>query len=241
MNTAADESHRLQAASLWRRWRSRPRRPAGAEVRQIPAHAGLPAEAWRHYRHFSWVVYEQRIVLLVLGFFLAGSLWVWRLATHLEARPPLFVRAGPSLREAAAAFYGRPEASYDALALFLQGSVPLLFSTSEAGHPLLPLAEGLVAPEIYRRAQERLDGTAPQVRKNRMTQSLTLTEIDDVADDAASGRAAARLRGFLAVTFDGSGARIFPWAADAVLAANTPGRLDPYPYYLLRLDERPAR
>jgi hypothetical protein len=196
--------------------------------------------AWRHYRHFSWVVHEQRIVLLVLGFFLAGSLWIWRLAACLEARPPLFVRAGPSLRETAGAFYGKPEASYDALALFLQGSVPLLFATSDAGHPLLPLAQGLVAPDIYRRAQERLDGSALQVLKNRMTQSLTLTEVDDLAADAESGRAAARLRGYLAVTFDGSGARVFPWAADAVLAANIPGRLDPYPFYLLSLDERAA-
>jgi hypothetical protein len=73
-----------------------------------------------------------------------------------------------------------------------------------------------------------------------MTQSLTLTEIDDVAADSESGRAAARLRGYLAVTFDASGARIFPWSADAVLAANIPGRLDPYPFYLLSLDERTA-
>ena len=27
----------------------------------------LPPAAWRHYRHFSWVIYEQRLLVLVLG------------------------------------------------------------------------------------------------------------------------------------------------------------------------------
>src|ERR1019366_2868056 len=160
---------------------SRVRRPGAAGFdASVPETVPLPPDAWRHYRHFSWVVHEQRIILLVLAFFLAAGLWIWCLALNLRHRPPEIVPAGPSLKEAAAAFYGAPEISYDSLALFLQGSLPLLYATDEAGHPLLPLAQGLVAPDIYRKAEERLDASSAQVRKNRMTQSLTLAEIDDV-------------------------------------------------------------
>ena len=81
----------------------------------------MPREVRTHYQHFSWVVHEQRLVVLILGVLLAGCISVWVLAFHLGRKPPVVVRAGPSLKEAAAAFYGVPDVSYDALVFFLHG------------------------------------------------------------------------------------------------------------------------
>ena len=134
---AEEESHRLQAAALWRRWRERRRRVEPANGR-TPSEAPLPPEALRHYRHFAWVVHEQRIAVMILGSLLAGSLFVWSLAWRLRDKPPVVVRAGPSLKEAAEAYYGSSEFSYDQMAFFLHGCLPLLHATGTPGTPCCP-------------------------------------------------------------------------------------------------------
>ena len=236
---AIDDSHRLQAAALldgWRRRRPRPAAPGVAE--RIPAAAPQPPELWRHYRQFAWVVFEQRLILLIFAVLLAAAALVGSLAWHLQTKPPLVVRAAPSLKEEAAAFYGAPELSYDQLAFFLHGCLPLLYAADDSGHPLLPLAEGLVAPEIYRAAERRLSASGAEVAANRMTQNLSLTAITQVVTDGPSGRAAAYVRGYLTVTLRQAEAQFYPWRGRVVLAVNPASRLNPYPFYLLALDER---
>jgi hypothetical protein len=231
--------HRRQAAALWRRWRTRPRTPAGPSgAARVPAEVPLPAVAWRHYRRFSWVIHEQRLLLLVLGFLLAGCALVWEVAWRLERKPPIVVRAAPSLKETALAFYGVPEISYDQIAFFLHGCLPLLYGTDDAGHRLLPLAQGLVAPDIYTDAEHRLGRSERAVAANRVTQSLTLTEVGDVVADARSRRAAAYVRGYLTVTVRHAEAEFYPWRGQVLLEVNPVGRLNPWPFYLLRLEDR---
>jgi len=233
-----DDSHRLQAAALWRRWQARGRRAAPvAAVDSVPNEAPLPPGAWRHYRHFSWVIHEQRLMLLILGVLLTACALVWTVALHLGHKPPVVVRAAPSLKEAAAAFYGVPEISYDQVAFFLNGCLPLLYAIDDGGHPLLPLAQGLVAPEIYSDAEKRMNQSGADVAANRMTQSLSITGLTEVVADARSGRAAAHLSGYLTVTVHGTQARFFPWRA-RVLEVNPGSRLNPYPFYVLQFEPR---
>jgi hypothetical protein len=229
----------LQAAAFWQRWRAGRRggSPAAPDP-GIPREAPLPPEAGRHYRHFAWVIHEQRVMVLILGFSLGACALVWSMAWHLRRKPAVVVRAGPSLRAAAEGFNALPEISYDQLAFFLQGCLPLLHATGEAGHPLLPLAQGLVAPDVYREAEQRLDAAGPDVLAHRMTEGLTLTEVSDVVADAKSGRAAAYVRGYLTVTARRAEAQCFPWRARVLLAINPPGRLNPYPFYLAGCEER---
>lgn len=235
----ADETHRLQAASFMRRWdlRRRVRRTA-ADDPGVPRGTDMPREVWTHYRHFSWVIHEQRLILLILGVFLANGIAVWVLAFDLGRKHPAVVRSGPSLKEAAAAFYGFPDISYDAVAFFLNGCLPLLYAIDDSGHPLLPLAQGLVAPEVYGDAERRLGASGPDVQANRMTQGLALTGVTDVVTDARSGRAAAYVRGYLTVTVRHAEAQFFPWRAQVLLAINPVSRLNPYPFYILRCEER---
>ena len=133
------------------------------------------------------------------------------LGDRLGPRPqaPGRRRAGPSLKEAAAAFYGVPDISYDAVAFFLNGCLPLLYSIDDSGHPLLALAQGLVAPEVYGEAERRLGASGHDVQANRMTQGLALTGVTDVVTDARSGRAAAYVRGYLTVTVRHAEAQFF--------------------------------
>jgi hypothetical protein len=234
-----DASHRLQAAALWRRWIARRRRPAAAQAADgVPKQVPLPLATWRHYRHFSWVIYEQRLMLLILGFLLIACGLIWSMALRLQGKPPVVVRAAPSLKEAAAAYYGVPEVSYDQVAFFLQGCLPLLYATDDGGHAMLPLAQGLVAPEIYSEAERRLNQSGADVEANGMTQSLSITGMTDVVADAKSGRTAAHLRGYVTVTVHRAEARFFPWRARVLLEANPVSLLNPYPFYLLSLEQR---
>jgi len=198
----------------------------------------LPPAAWRHYRHFSWVIHEQRLLALVLGFLLAACGLVWSLAWHLQRKPPVVVRSAPSLKEVAAAYYGVPEISYDQMAFFLHGCLPLLYAADDGGHRLLPLAQGLVAPEIYTLAERRLNQSAPSVVANRITQSLTITGVGDMVADAPSRRAAAYVRGYVTVTVRHAEAEFFPWRAQVLLEVNAMSRLSPWPFYLLRFEDR---
>jgi hypothetical protein len=232
-----EDSHRLQAAAIRRRWRTRPA-PAPAAPPGIPGSVPLPAEAWRHYRNFSWVLFEQRLFLLVLGALLAAGALVWCMALRLREREPVVVRSAPSLKDAAAAYYGTPAISYNQLAFFLNACLPLLYAIDGAGHPLLPLAQGFVAPEIYGAAEARLDRSAKDAKAHAMTQSLAISAITGVVADPASGRAAASVRGTLTVTARRSEARFFPWRARVLVEANPVSRLNPYPFYIVRSDER---
>ncbi len=234
-----DESHFLQARAFLRRWRNRPRtaQPASA-TDALPAEVSLPSIVWQHYRHFAWVVHEQRLMMLVLALLFATDALVWTAVFQLDRKAPLVVRAAPSLKEAAATFYGATPVSYDQLVFFLQGSLPLLYSLDERGHPLLPLAQGLVAPDVYHEAERRLTASERDVRANRMTQSLTITGVSDVVADSKSGRAAAYVRGYLTITVPQQNATFFPWRAQALLEANPVSQLNPYPFYLLRLEKK---
>jgi hypothetical protein len=148
------------------------------------------------------------------------------------------VRSAPSLKETALAYYGVPEISYDQMAFFLHGCLPLLYAADDAGHRLLPLAQGLVAPEIYTEAEHRLNQSGRAVSTNQVTQSLTLTGVGDVMADARSRRAAAYVRGYLTITVRHSEAEFFPWRGQVLLEVNPVGRLNPWPFYLLRFEDR---
>ncbi len=236
---AIDPTHRLQAAAFLKRWRSRafPARSPEAGT-GVPDRVEMPPEVRTHYRHFSWVIHEQRLVVAVGGVLFAACVAVWGLAWHLGRKPPVVVRARPSLKEEAAAFYGGPEISYDSLSFFLNGTLALLHSNDDSGHPLLPLAQGAVAPDVYNDAERRLDGAGPDVQAHRMTQTLTVTGIGDVVADAKSGRAAAYVRGYVTVTMHRSEAHFFPWRARVLVAIHPASRLNPYPFFLLRCEER---
>ena len=207
-------------------------------MESFPEEIALPPAVWRHYRHFSWVIHEQRLLVLVFGFLLGASGLIWSLAWHLQLKPAVVVRAAPSLKEAAAAFYGVPEISYDQMAFFLHGCLPLLYATDDSGRRLLPLAQGLVAPEIYTAAERRLNQAGPTVQANRITQSLTITSVSDVVADARSRRAAAYVRGYLTVTLRNAEAEFFPWRAQVLLEASPMSRLSPWPFFLLRFEDR---
>ncbi len=207
-------------------------------VDDVPTEVAMPEVVWQHYRHFAWVVHEQRLVMLVLAFLVATDGLVWTAALQLEKKAPLVVRAAPSLKEAAASFYSATPVSYDQLAFFLQGCLPLLYALDERGHPLLPLAQGMVAPEVYHEAERRLTTAERDVRANRMTQSLTVTGVTDVVADNKSGRAAAYVRGYVTVTVPQQSATFFPWRAQVLLEANPVSQLNPYPFYLLRLEKK---
>jgi hypothetical protein len=183
---------------------------------------------------FSWVVYEQRLLILAVGALFAASSIVWAMALQLRHKDPVVIRAPPSLKEAAVAFYGAPEVDFDQVALFLSSCLPLLYDIDDSGHSLLPLAEGLVAPDVFGEAGRRLGLVRGNVLAHAMTQTLVLTDLTDLVSDGESRRVAAYVRGTLTVTVRHSEARIFPWRAQVLLEATRASRLNRTPFTLLK-------
>jgi len=204
----------------------------------VPDRVSMPRAMLRHRRAFSWVACEQRLFLLVLGSLVAASVMVWALALRLRHKEPLFVRATESLREAAAAYYNGADFAYDQLALFLAACLPLLHAVDEDGHPLLPLVQGLVSPEIYGESERRLLAAGKDISAHEMTQALTIEGITDIVTDRNTRRAAAYVRGYLTVTVQRTEAQIFPWRAEVLVEASPASRIDRYPFHLLRCEQR---
>jgi hypothetical protein len=196
----------------------------------------LPPAAERHYRAFAFVVHEQRLMALLLAGVAAATGLIWLTAASLKDKPAVVVRAPRSLREAAEQFASGTDISYDQLAFFLNGCVPLLYFVSDGRHPWLSLAEGLVSPDLCRDAEHRLDAHSHDVAAQGLSQALEMSDIDGVVSDKASGRVAAHLQGVLRVSSADAPTREYPWAARAILTANPRGRLNPYPFYLLSLE-----
>lgn len=196
----------------------------------------LPSGVEQHYRAFAWVVHEQRLMALLLAGVAAATGWVWLTAATLQSKPPVIVHAPVSLREAAAQFAPAGEISYDQLAFFLNGCVPLFYAAEGNRHPWLSLAEGMASPEICRDAERRLDAHAADMAARNLSQCLIVSDIVDVVADHETARVGARLTGILRITSPGEPTRDFPWQAKAVLTDNPKGRLNPYPYFLLSLD-----
>lgn len=200
----------------------------------------LPPVAERHYRAFAWVVHEQRLMALLLGTLAAATGMVWLTGAGLQNKPPVIVHAPPSLRDAADRGGAGIGLGYDSLAFFLNGCVPLLYQAESGRHPWLSLAEGLVAPEICREAERRLQSHAAEMAAKGVSQSLVISAIDQVVSDPASARVAARVSGVVRILAPAQPPRDFPWQAHAVLTANLSGRLNPYPYFLLSLETEAA-
>jgi hypothetical protein len=62
--------------------------------------------------------------------------------------------------------------------------------------------------------------------------------VSEVVADAPSRRAAAYVRGYLTVTVRHAEAEFYPWRGQVLLEVNPVGRLNPWPFYLLRFEER---
>lgn len=234
-----EPSHEAQAASIWSRWRATPRRqaPEGA-ASSVPERIATPESLRSHQRAFAWVACEQRMFLLTLGSLAAAAAMVWTLALRLQHRQPLFVRASESLKDAAAGYYNGSEVTYDQLALFLNACLPLLYAVDDGGHPMLALAQGLVAPRIYDESERRLAAAGKDVSAHAMTQALTVVGMTDVVTDRATRRAAAYVRGYLTVTIQHSEAQLFPWRAQVLVEASPSSRIDRYPFFLLSCEQR---
>jgi hypothetical protein len=231
--------HRIQALQLLSRWRSRAAAvPPAAAADCVPPLVPLSGAARTHYQRFAFVVCEQRLLVMLLAAAAAAAGIVWSLALRMHAKPPLVIRGAPSLKEAAAAFYGAPEVSYDQVAFFLHGCLPLLFAAGREGHPFLALDEGLVAPEICEAAARRLGASRQGMEGGGVAQHLEITSVGDLDSDPGSGRAAASVEGRLVVIVRDREARFFPWKARVLLERSPGGRLNPYPFYLARLEQR---
>lgn len=200
----------------------------------------LPAVIQGHFRHYAWTVYLLRLLVVNLLVLLIATGSVWFFAYRLGVKQPLLARAPLSLKQKAEAYYTINEVTYDAVALFLATTLPLLQAVDDGGYPLLGLTRGLVSGKIYETARAGMDRDLAKIRKNMIHQHLQVTRVMNVLADPDTRRIAAYVKGYLVVTIQkGSTPPVFiPYRAHVVLEQNPPSKLNFAPYFLLQKEER---
>lgn len=198
----------------------------------------MPRDAEKRYLNFSWLIHEQRIIAMMLGVLGFAAASVWGLTFTLTVKPTLVVRAAASLKQEAAKFTGTPSVSYDQLSFFITAVLPRFYCVDENGYPFLLLLQGLVDPNLITRVESGFITSAADLKANHMTQSLTITAISDVVADDKLGRAAAYVKGYVSVTLRRTEAQVYPYRAQVLMAVNPIGLLNPYPFYVLKCEEK---
>jgi hypothetical protein len=197
---------------------------------------GLSIE--RRLLHIAYAIHEQRLVGLVLVLLFLSSLLIWALNFEISRKPTLVLRAPSSLKQESQRLTRSPSVSYDQLAFFTLAVLPRLYTVDENGYPFLALLQGVVDPTIISRVELGFNQLGGDLKLNHMTQTLTLTAILDVVADEKLGRVAAYVKGYLCITLNASRVKFYPYRAQILLAVNPVGLLNPYPFYVLKCEEK---
>jgi len=192
----------------------------------------------RRILEIAYSIHEQRLVGLVLGILFLAASFIWALNIEISRKPTLVLRAPSSLKQESQKLTRASNISYDQLAFFILAVLPRLYAVDENGYPFLPLLQGVVDPPILNRVEAGFNQLGSDLKLNHMTQSLTLTAIHDVVADEKLGRAAAYVKGYVCITLNESRVKFYPYRAQVLLAVNPVGLLNPYPFYVLRCEEK---
>jgi len=157
-------------------------------------------------------------------------------------RPVYTFQGAPSLTEASKTFYADQSMDKDQLYMFINYMLVTLNQVNHQGAPYLPLLQGAVDPAIYGRTRRDVDRNLVEIRKSLITQSLIITAITDVIFDEKTNKLSAYVMGELAVIAgqSASGVKpvVIPYRARVVMGVNTPGKINPFPYFLSALEQR---
>lgn len=186
----------------------------------------------------AFSIHEQRLVGVILALLFLASGCVWTINYELSKKQTFVLRAPLSLKQEAQKLTGSVSISYDQLAFFIIAVLPRLYSVDENGYPFLPLIQGLIDPSIISHAEAGFNQLGSELKSNHMTQTLTVTAINDVIADEKLGRAAAYVKGNVCVTLNQARVLFYPYRAQVLLAVNPVGLLNPYPFYILKCEEK---
>ena len=223
--------------------RQNPRKKKGPDTPRLAAGVAsslTPAVAITEVKRYAYVRWLLRV--LTASVILNGAVITILFLAGLIAgqRPTLQLNAAPSLRAEADAVFGKnTEVNVDDLLLYVNTVLPLMHRVDDRGSPELPLLRGLVAPAVYDQAEAEARRGAPLAKKNYVIQNLVVTRVDDVVTDTERGRLSAYVRGYLAIIVQSTSKPVvLPYRAEVLLEKAPPGRLNRFPFVLIRRDWR---
>ena len=214
-----------------------PGSPRTAATVEISPATSVAIPEVKRYAYVRWL-----LRVLTASVILNGVVIMILFLTGLVAgqRPTLQLNAAPSLRAEADAVFGKnTEVNVDDLLLYVNTVLPLMHRVDDRGSPELPLLRGLVAPAVYDKAEAEAKRSAPLAKKNYVIQNLVVTRVDDVITDTERGRLSAYVRGYLAIIVQTTNKPVvLPYRAEVLLEMAPPGRLNRFPFVLIRRDWR---
>lgn len=202
-----------------------------------------PGPLARRFSDYAWTINLQRVLVLstAANVVMLGALL---LSGYVAGRKAAVeIRAPQSLREEAALFFSRDDASkvsFDQVAFFCNSTLPLMHRIDDGGSPYLGLLQGMVSPEVFARVRASADSTLAAVKKNSITQSLHITSIKITSYDTVTRRVGVWVRGYFQMTIPRARnpCPFVPYRAQLLLESNIVSKLNPTPFFLRDMEER---
>jgi hypothetical protein len=195
-----------------------------------------------HFREFYWarnLIHWQMVATCFLCF---AVMLIWVAYIKAYSRPRLMFEGQPTLREAMNSKEDSDEVNMDQVTVFSLMVLNLLNTSDDLGSPHLRLLLGMVNPEIYERQQVNVEKNLAKMREMEITKTFVPTQVLLLAQDKDTGRIAVYVRGYLFIGYGrsdhGPYHQTIPYRVKLVLENNTPGKLNPFPFYLVSLDEQ---
>jgi len=209
--------------------------PASAPARTSrPTITAIPE--LRRHAYVGWLLNILTLSLMVNVFVVLVLLVAgWQAGV----RPQMQLTAPNSLRKEADITFGKEDVNLDDMLLFINTVLPLMHRLDDRGDPDLPLLRGLVAPDIFAKAESDASRQAVQAKKHFIIQNLVVTRIEDVEQDSKHGRVSCYVRGYLAIIIQSSKKNVvLPYRAELLLEMAPPSRLNRFPFVLVKREWR---
>jgi hypothetical protein len=206
--------------------------PGGSPTSVIDSPIGVE---FKRYAYVKWLLHVLTASIILNGVCLTVLLIAGLLAGQ---RPLVQVTAKPSLRAEAESMFGKDiEVNEDDLLIYLNTVLTIMHRVDDRGSPDLPLLRGLVAPSVYAAALGEANRNAKPAERNMVIQNLVITRVvkNEMMVDKERGRLSAYVRGYLAIIIQSTNKHvILPYRAEVLLEMAPPGRLNRFPFVLIR-------
>ncbi len=212
---------------------------SGVETAKV---AGGDDALFRHFEEYAWARSAVAWLIAATGVILLQAVIILVGVVVVATRPQGLVVSEPSLSDVVREEMNKGYVSNrDSLEFYTSSVLGIINDIDKSGSQM-EMLRGLVSPEVYDRVFKRVTKNLPTIRRNLISQSLTVESIGNIVQSADGNRVSVYVRGTLSIVQEmgekGPTFRKVPYRAKLICDAVIPTSSNHQHFYLVDLEER---